>query len=118
MDPLIIEVAINGPAHPWKKQYNPHFPVLPHEVAGDAIACLDAGASVIHSHIDQNLSGAEAAARYAEGYRPILHAHPDAILCPSVSATSQTTDIDLTGEAGERSSHFATLTAGGLAHER
>ena len=46
-----------------------------------ALACLEAGAAIVHSHIDDfALTGEAAAARYLEAWRPIVAARPDAIL--------------------------------------
>ena len=81
MNPVIIEAAINGGT---KKERNPNTPVTPDEVAAEALDCIDAGAAVIHSHIeDYKTNGAAAAERYLEGYRPVMRARPDAILCPT-----------------------------------
>ena len=78
MDPLIIEVAVNGGR---QKNQNPNVPKTPEEVASDTLACLAAGASVIHTHIeDIMVNGKEAAERYAQAHRPILKERPDAIL--------------------------------------
>lgn len=80
--PVIIEAAINGVAN---KARNPHVPCEPAEIAADALACLTAGAAIVHNHIDQ--FGSEppaAAARYLEGWRPVLAERPDAILYPTV----------------------------------
>ena len=81
-DPVIIEVAINGTT---TKDRNPHSPCNPAEVAEVAIACLDAGASMIHSHISgMGTAGREAAEEYAAGWRPVRARHPDAIVYPTV----------------------------------
>jgi 3-keto-5-aminohexanoate cleavage enzyme len=78
MQPLIIEVAVNGMS---TKARNPNTPMSPQEVAQDSLACLAAGASVIHTHIEMmGKKGPEAADRYAQAYGPILAARPDAIL--------------------------------------
>lgn len=75
---MIIEVAING-ATPQSR--NPNVPRSPEEIIPDVLACLDAGASVVHTHIDDmRLNGEEAADRYLASYRPIIAARPDAIL--------------------------------------
>ena len=82
MTAVIIEAAINGVAN---KARNPHVPCEPAEIAADALACLAAGAAIVHNHIDQFGSpGPEAAARYLEGWRPVLARRPDAILYPTV----------------------------------
>jgi phycobilisome core-membrane linker protein len=45
--PVIIEAAINGVTSPRR---NPHVPTTPEDLAAVGLACLDAGASVIHTH--------------------------------------------------------------------
>lgn len=63
--PVIIEVAINGETF---KDRNPHSPREPDEIAAVAIHCLEAGATVIHNHIDKiTIAGQEAADRYRAG---------------------------------------------------
>lgn len=80
--PVIIEAAINGIT---PKSRNPNVPREPEEIAADALACIEAGASIIHNHIDKTgIDEAEAAARYVEGWRPILAARPDALFYPTV----------------------------------
>ena len=80
-NPVIIEAAINGIA---SKARNPHVPCTPREISADALACLEAGAAIVHNHIDQLGDGAAAAARYLEGWRPVLAARPEAVLYPTV----------------------------------
>ena len=83
MEPVIIEAAINGGT---PSSRNPHVPRMPEQIAADALACLAAGASIIHNHIeDITLTGAPAAARYAEGWAAVLAARPDAIICPTLT---------------------------------
>jgi 3-keto-5-aminohexanoate cleavage enzyme len=84
MTPLIIEAAINGST---PRSHNPHVPKTPAEVASDAIACIDAGATVIHTHIEKlSVLGRPAADAYLEAYRAIAAMRPDAILCPTAGA--------------------------------
>ena len=45
---LIITVAINGSL--GTKDDNPNIPVTPEEIIEDAVACCEAGASVVHIH--------------------------------------------------------------------
>src|SRR5262245_28769484 len=102
MPPVIIEVALNG-ATP--KSRNPHVPTTPAEITADALACLDAGASIVHSHPDDfSLTGADAAERYLEAWRPVVHARPDAILYCTVG---------LGGSIAERCAHVPPLAASG-----
>ena len=46
---MVINVAMTG-AVP-KKRDNPNVPLTPEEIAADAIACAEAGASVVHLHV-------------------------------------------------------------------
>lgn len=86
MDPVILEVALNGITGPER---NPAAPRLPAELARDAIACLDAGAAIVHTHTHEPARPPrEGAALYLEAYRPILDAHPDAILYPTIGLGS------------------------------
>lgn len=81
--PVIIEAAINGAT---SLSRNPNVPRSPEEIGTVALACLDAGASVIHNHIeDITLTGNTAARRYGEGWKPVLAARPDAVLCPTLT---------------------------------
>lgn len=80
--PVIIEAAINGETSVAR---NPHVPRLPDEIGRDASACIKAGASIIHGHIeDIRIHGKAAADRYAEGWAPALRDYPQAIFYPTV----------------------------------
>lgn len=98
MTPLIIEAAINGVTG---KVQNPHVPIAPDEIAADALACFDAGASVVHNHTDNPLDpGAAIAARQLEGWRGVFEARPDAILYPTAG---------FAGDAAARFEHIPIL---------
>jgi len=81
MTPVIIEAAINGIT---SKERNPHVPCEPGEIAADALACLAAGAAVVHNHVDVMYGGEAIAARQLEGWRPVLTQRADAIVYPTV----------------------------------
>ncbi|OBK20573.1 hypothetical protein A5634_12660 [Mycobacterium asiaticum] len=82
MGPVIIECAVNGVT---SKASNPHVPIEPSEITADALACIAAGAAIIHNHIDlHGVSVERAAERYLEAWRPILAARPDALLYPTI----------------------------------
>lgn len=82
MGPVIIECAINGAT---SKTANPHVPVDPSEITADALACIEAGAAIIHNHIDRyGITVEQAAERYLQAWRPILAARPDALLYPTI----------------------------------
>lgn len=81
--PVIIEAAING-ATP--RSQNPHVPRTADEIAADALACLEAGASIIHAHCDP-VGGPdeEVAERYLMAFRPVWAERPDALLYPTLN---------------------------------
>jgi uncharacterized protein (DUF849 family) len=82
--PVVLEVALNGVT---SRERNPAAPRLPEEIAEDALACLAAGAAIVHTHThDPVRKPADAAALYLEAYRPILAARPDALLYPTIGA--------------------------------
>jgi 3-keto-5-aminohexanoate cleavage enzyme len=49
VDPLIITVA--GIGAELTPEQQPNLPITPHEIAADAAACRDAGASIYHLHV-------------------------------------------------------------------
>ncbi len=80
--PVILEAAINGQTI---KAVNHNVPRSSEELAEDAIRCLDAGASIVHTHIDDIFSPPEIAAElYLEHFLPVLRSHPNAILYPTL----------------------------------
>ncbi len=82
-DEVIIEAAINGAT---TKARNPHVPISEDEIVADALACLDAGAAIIHHHITgSRLSGADAAETYLGVWRRVLAERPDALWYPTIN---------------------------------
>jgi len=103
MDPLIIEAALNGGT---PKSRNPHTPKTPDEIAADAFACLDAGATVIHTHLEGlRQTGDEAANAYLAGWAPVLAARPDTILYGTLA---EGRDVET------RFGHYRPLAAAGM----
>jgi uncharacterized protein (DUF849 family) len=79
--PVIIEAALNGITD---RRRNPNVPVTPEEQAKDAIACVEAGATVIHTHAPNiGAPAIEQAEAYAAAYRPVIEQHPGAICYPT-----------------------------------
>ncbi len=79
--PVVLEAALNGVTTPER---NPAVPREPDEIATDALACLAAGAAIVHSHPHPMRPGAAAAAEvYLAAWRPILAERPDALLYPT-----------------------------------
>ena len=83
MQKMMIEAAINELA---SKKYNPNVPYGPEEVAEDALACIEAGATIVHFHARDADTGAQLwtdATVYSEAMAMIRRDRPDALLYPS-----------------------------------
>jgi len=80
-DPVIIEAALNGVTSSAR---NPRVPATVEAQTADALACIGAGATVIHTHAPNiAVSGAEAAEQYAAAYRPVVDKHPGIVCYPT-----------------------------------
>jgi len=80
--PVIIEVAING-ATPVER--NPNSPQTQERLVEDALACIEAGAAIVHTHApDISVGGEEGARQYLDHFEPVHAKHPDAILYPTI----------------------------------
>ncbi len=100
--PVIIEAAINGAT---TKRRNPNVPIDEDELVADSIACLDAGAAIIHNHISATgLSGQDAATAYLGVWRRVLAERPDGLWYPTINFGSPATWY----------AHIAPLAASGL----
>ncbi|HEY5171524.1 MAG TPA: 3-keto-5-aminohexanoate cleavage protein, partial [Acidimicrobiia bacterium] len=79
--PVIIEAALNGVT---SRARNPNVPATAEEQAKDALACFDAGATVIHTHApDIALPPDAAADQYAIAFRPVVEQHPGVVCYPT-----------------------------------
>src|SRR5438105_12354421 len=84
---VIIECAGNGAT---SKTRNPNVPRTPAEIHSDVLACLDAGAGIIHAHnADFSLKGRGAADDYLAAWRPILDERPGTIWYSTGVASSK-----------------------------
>jgi 3-keto-5-aminohexanoate cleavage enzyme len=78
-DPVVICVAPNGARR--TQADHPALPMGPHEIAADALACAEAGASVIHLHVRDDSGGHVLdAGRYREAIAQIRNAVGDRLL--------------------------------------
>ena len=84
--PVIIEAALNGIT---SRGRNPRVPVSPAELTADAIACIDAGATVVHTHA-HNLGAPvdDLVQAYADCYEAVLAERPRTILYPTTGLGS------------------------------
>jgi uncharacterized protein (DUF849 family) len=102
--PVVIEVALNGACRP---EVNPNAPQTQERLVEDALACIEAGASILHTHApDISVGGREGAELYLEHFRPILERHPDVVIYPTLvfaqSVEEKTSHIPYLAEAGLR----------------
>jgi uncharacterized protein (DUF849 family) len=77
-----IEVALNGA---WSRKFQPRIPVSAREIVEDGVACIKAGAAIIHAHTLDDDTGrqngdVENCAAFMDGIR----AQVDAIVYPTV----------------------------------
>lgn len=106
--PLVIEAAING-ATP--KSRNPHVPRSVDEIVESALACIEAGASIVHNHNDEpNVGGPgrHASEPYRAAWTRILARYPDVLLYPTYAGGGPHTN------ARERYAHIDELREVGL----
>jgi 3-keto-5-aminohexanoate cleavage enzyme len=87
MEPLIIECSLNEQV---TKQQNPSVPIAPDELVADALAAAAAGASIVHFHARDTLSG-DLLHPGTEFYRGVMRAirqqNPDVLLYPTYGAS-------------------------------
>ena len=80
--PVIIEVALNGAT---RVELNPNAAQTQERLVEDALACIEAGASIVHTHApDISLGGREGADAYLAHFEPVLEKHPDVVLYPTL----------------------------------
>jgi uncharacterized protein (DUF849 family) len=106
--PLVIEAALNGST---SKERRPEVPRSVDEVVDSALACVAAGATIVHHHNDEpNYGGParHAAGPYRESFRRITERAPGVLLYPTMAGAAPGSTI------AERYAHMAELHAEGL----
>ncbi len=103
MEKVWIEVALNGP---FGRKRQPNIPISVEEIVADGIACVKAGAAIVHVHPYDDATGrqkddADIYARIIEGIR----AQVDAIVYPTIA---------LSGSGQERFAPIEALAKRGL----
>lgn len=106
-----LEVALNGA---WTQAVQPGIPVGVNDIVEQGIACVQAGAAIVHVHAYDEASGrqtedADVYARIIEGIR----ARVDAIVYPTLPGIAAT-GIGATLSAPQRFAHVETLAKRGL----
>ena len=106
--PLIIEASLNGAT---SKASNPNVPYTDEEIVSDALACMEAGAALIHNHTDESIFGGTGELdyeRYARPWRSLLRERPDAILTPTMPVGQEGVAVEV------RYSHVERMAKEGL----
>ena len=106
-----LEVALNGP---WSRSRQALIPVLADEIVADAIRCADAGASILHFHAYDPVSGRQR--DDYEIYAPIIErirARVDVICYPTVPFAGST-DAPVPLTPAQRFSAVEKLVNAGL----
>ena len=93
VDPVIIEVALNGATRP---SVQPHVPVGPGQIAASGVACVEAGATIVHQHDDLRAIRAAGGGPEAMGnlgltaYAGLLSVHPEVLVYPTANFVGST----------------------------
>jgi uncharacterized protein (DUF849 family) len=113
--PVILECAINGST---TKAQNPLAPETSKEHASEIIRCLDAGATIIHTHSNQPNPDPKIAAQfYMDSFRPIWKKHPHAIVYATANFDPKVYNRTRKTWSGEvQCGHHRLLAEAGLAN--
>jgi len=106
--PLIIEASLNGDS---SKELNPKVPYSDDELVADAVACMEAGAALIHNHTEEAIFGGSGrldTELYASAWRKLLSVRPDAILTPTMPVGQKDVPVEV------RYRHIEELAEQGL----
>ncbi|MVU77448.1 3-keto-5-aminohexanoate cleavage protein [Nocardia sp. ET3-3] len=100
--PLVIEAAINGST---PKDTNPNVPRTVDEIVTTALACIDAGAAIVHNHNDEPNVGEPSAHSpdpYETAWRRVWQTRPGVLMHPTTSG-------ERTRAIADRFSHIVKL---------
>jgi 3-keto-5-aminohexanoate cleavage enzyme len=115
-EPLIINAALTGMVP--RRADVPHVPVTPEQIVEDAVACVDAGASILHLHARyDDESPAWEGEAYADFVPAIRELRPEAIICVSTSGRTEAElerRADVLDLEGDARPDMASLTLGSL----
>ena len=106
--PLIIEASLNGQT---PKSRNPNVPYGDEEIVEQALACMEAGAAMIHNHTEDPVVGGPGwldYENYASAWRKLLAIRPDAILTPTMPLAVDGVSVE------QRFSHITAMAEEGL----
>jgi uncharacterized protein (DUF849 family) len=115
-DPLIVNAAITGMV-PRRAQV-PHVPVTPEQIVESAVACVDAGAAILHLHARDGNELPEWRREAYEAFIPeIRRRRPDTVICVTTSGRDVAElerRADVLELEGDARPDMASLTLGSL----
>ncbi|MEP5765122.1 MAG: 3-keto-5-aminohexanoate cleavage protein [Halieaceae bacterium] len=106
--PLIIEASLNGQT---PKSKNPNTPYGDDEIVEQALACMDAGAAMIHNHTEEPVIGGSGrldTENYASAWRKLMSIRPDAILTATMPVGQESVPVET------RYAHIEAMAQEGL----
>jgi len=107
-EPVIVELAVNGPT---PRSRNRHVPRDPDEIAEVALAGVELGASIVHNHNDEPMftpDGVHAVEPYLAAWAPVLARYPDLLMYPTMAAAARGIGVE------RRWAHVEELARRGL----
>jgi 3-keto-5-aminohexanoate cleavage enzyme len=109
--PVCLEVALNGA---WTRRVQPTMPISPDEIVAEALACAEAGASVVHFHAYDPATGEQTTELdLVAGIVERIRARADVIVYPAIRYLANAQAI--APDAGARRyAHLAALAGRGL----
>ena len=110
--PLIIEASLNGQT---PKSRNPHVPYSDEEIVEQAVACMEAGAALVHNHTEEPVIGGSGQLdpeHYAGAWRKLLKRRPDAILTPTMPVGQEGVSVQTRYAHVEKMAREGLITQG------
>ncbi len=88
-----IEVAVNGA---WTRALQPNIPISAEEISREGIACIKAGAAIIHAHsLDTNTGKQNADVDICQAFNEGIQNKVDAIVYPSSFSLPMSNDPEI-----------------------
>lgn len=107
-----LEVALNGP---WTRKHQPRIPVTVKEIVAEGIACVQAGAAIVHAHAYDEATGTQT--QNPDVYAAIIdgiRSKVDAIVYPTIPSAGLGAQASERLTAQQRFAHIEELARRGL----
>ena len=111
--PVIVTCAITGSIH--TPTMTPHLPITPEEIASEAVAAAEAGASILHLHARDPSNGYPTPdPEVFLGFLPVIHERTEAVINITTGGSATMTFDDRLAAARRASPELATLNMGSM----